>query len=190
MTTEADAALVFDTHPSTDDCPPSSTKGPYPSVRAFWDGYLDPSLRRNIPPYPNTVAGSFGAFEALLKDIALPGDLRDGRLSLPTQMAVQATLGVQKTHCWQFDRAAVTYCQEYQEQLGREATLRKKEAVMEEEARMRSEIYNGRDGMDWGSEDGDNEVNDEVEVPPGCVPGEKERGSFNFGFGRHLSNAS
>ena len=84
----------------------------------------------------------------------------------------------------------MTYCQEYQEQLGAEATLRKKEAVMEEEARMRSEIYNGRDGMDWGSEDGDNEVDDEVEVPPGCVPGEKERGSFSFGFGRHLSNAS
>lgn len=160
-------------------------------MQAFWNDYLDESLRSNVPAQAFVLDGTFDAFLALLREIALPGDLHDDRLSLPTQMAVWATLGLGQSQARQFDREVGVFYRAHQEELDAEAnaTYLRREAEMREEARMKGEIYNGRDGMDWGSEDGEHEVvdddddDDDDEPIPGCVPGERGRGCFNFGLG-------
>ncbi|MCJ1244260.1 hypothetical protein MMC30_001458 [Trapelia coarctata] len=73
-----------------------STTVAFPTAKQFFDTLPD-ELYWRLPTYPGITRGTLDNFKAFIRDIALEGEDVEGKLSVPTQVAVLASLSLLHT---------------------------------------------------------------------------------------------
>lgn len=79
----------------------NSTTTAFPTARQLMD-VLPPYLHHMVPPCSRFHPGSVRNFKAFIRELALEGEDVNGKLSIPTQVAVLSTLALFYTQGWLF----------------------------------------------------------------------------------------
>ena len=110
----------------------------FPTADAFYYA-LPRDLYYHIPVYPNVIAGSLDAFKQLIHDVAMEGENVEGRISVPTQVAVLSTLALFATQAQLLERELAAWRIRHEEELS---------YVRERELQLHGDVNEEDDVMD------------------------------------------